>query len=273
MAAEWLANSRQFARARRAALGRLPFMQLRRDVVDVVYLTWLLPIDAVRHWTLPGLQLWCRKGLTPFTVLTYRHRHFGPALLGRLRGVCASPLQSNWRLYVEGAIPGAAPARTVLFTHNVLGNGIYAVGARAMSDALPADLAARFEHGREGDTIRTCIEPGVGSAPALQSLVKTGAPADLPVAFQRYWADWACAVEALTLQDAAVTAVQHDDRIAHARIDLPVDLARVQAAVVQSLSCPEVAALGALDDVLCFVVPEVPFRVLSEQLLPPLRDA
>lgn len=272
-AVEFVANSRRFAALRRRVLGCLPFMVLRSDVVDVVYLTWLPPVEAAGAWTRPGLPLWRHRGLTPFTVLTYRHRHFGPALLGRLRSLFPSPLQSNWRLYIEGNMPGAPPGRTVLFTHNVLSSGFYALGARAMSDALPADLAGRFEHVRDGEVYRSLIESGLGSAPALQAVVTTGVAAVLPPAFQACWADWASAVEALALQEGAVTAVQGSDRLAHAVIDLPIDLSRVRPAAVRSLSCPAVAMLGAVGEAFCFVVPDVPFSVLAERLLPPLEGS
>src|SRR3569623_1164274 len=82
---EWVANAKGIARVRRAVLSRLPFPRLSSNVRDVVYLTWLVPDDACERLIPSGVRLWQRNGLTPFSVLTYRHSHFGPSFLGPLR--------------------------------------------------------------------------------------------------------------------------------------------------------------------------------------------
>jgi hypothetical protein len=143
---EWVVNSRRFAAVRRSLLSRLPFLQLQSDVFDVVYLTWLVPVASTRIYSPDSIELWQRNGLTPFTILTYRHKHFGPAMLGPFRQLFPSPHQSNWRFYLRNAPPGAPDDRTVLFTHNVLSSLPYVLGARTMSDVLPAYLPARFIH-------------------------------------------------------------------------------------------------------------------------------
>ena len=88
-------------RLRRFVLTNLPFPKLRSDVRDVVYLTWLIEPSRIAHLVPQGLQVWQRNGVTPLTVLTYRHGHFGLEALGPLRRFCGSPLQSNWRLYLQ----------------------------------------------------------------------------------------------------------------------------------------------------------------------------
>ncbi|MCA6215890.1 DUF2071 domain-containing protein [Ideonella sp. B7] len=266
---EWVANAPRFARWRRRVLSRLPFLPLRSDVVDIVYLTWLVPVAHVRSHVPDGVDLWQRDGLTPFTILTYRHRHFGPALLGPLRKLFASPLQSNWRLYLREAPAGAPGGRTVLFTHNALSNLLYVLGARSMSDALPADLPARFVHQKTDDgTYTTDIAPGVGSAPALSACVRRSRSTDLPPAFARLFAGWREAVAFLALQDAAVVSVPGTPRLAHAEIDLPIPMDEVLCAQGVQVDCPLVDAWHPVGPPLCFVVPRVSFRVWSERLLP-----
>jgi hypothetical protein len=88
---EWLVNAPRIATWRRRVLSRLPFLQLQSDVVDVVYLTWLVPVERVRSHVPDAVALWQRDGLTPFTILTYQHRHFGPARLGPFAS-CSPPL-------------------------------------------------------------------------------------------------------------------------------------------------------------------------------------
>lgn len=267
---EGLANSRAFARLRRALLSRLPFLRLQSDVADVVYLTWLVPIENARHLAPPSVTLWQRGGLTPFSILTYRHRHFGPACAGPLRRMFGSPRQSNWRLYLSEAPAPAPPGRTVLFTHNMLSHALYALGARMMSDALPSELPAKFVHECSDGLYRSELVPGSGSSPALRSLVRTVETAHLPPNFASIFPSWHEAVEFLTLQDAAVVEARDDSRLAHATIDLPIPMEEVRAAEAVEIACPVLDALGPVaGPPLCFVVPRVPFRVLSERLLPP----
>lgn len=242
-------------------------MQLRSDVFDVVYLTWLIPAERVQALAPESVDLWQRNGLVPFTILSYRHQHFGPAMLGPLRRLLPSPLQSNWRLYLRNAPPGAPDERTVLFTHNVLSSLPYVLGARTMSDALPADLPATFVHQRAGDVYTTEIEPGAGSAPALAAHVRRSDRSQLPPAFADIFEDWHAAVSFLALQDAAVVNVANLGRLAFARIDLPIALAEVVAAEAEHVSCHAVESLRPVGGPLCFVVPRVPFTVCSEQLL------
>ena len=101
-----LVASRILLRTRRALLSRLPFLKLASDVTDVVYCTWIVDVAAVAHLVPPRVTLAQRDGKTLFTVLTYARHHFGPALAGPLRRLFPSPLQSNWRLYVESLPDG-----------------------------------------------------------------------------------------------------------------------------------------------------------------------
>ena len=93
----WLANCQPVLGLRRAILSRLPFVRLESDVVEVVYLNWLVPSALAAPHVPPGVTLHERNGQTILTVLTYRHGHFGPAMLGPLRKLFPSPLQGNWR--------------------------------------------------------------------------------------------------------------------------------------------------------------------------------
>ena len=248
-------------------LGRLPFLQLQSDVIDVVYLTWLVPAEQARNFVSGSVEIWQRNGLAPFTILSYRHQHFGPAMLGSIRKLFPSPLQSNWRFYLRNAPLGAPDDNTVFFTHNVLSSLPYALGARTMSDALPADLAAKFVHRRVEDTYTTEIEPGAGSAPLFVSHVRRSVLTQLPPAFVDVFENWHAAVSFLALQDAAVAEVEDIGRLAFARINLPVPLTEIVTAEALRVSCPVVESLRPVGQPLCFVVPRVPFKVCSEQLL------
>lgn len=250
-----LANSTRIAAARRAIFSRLPFATLESDVRDVVYLTWMLDAATAQAMVPPGVKLWQRNGLTPFSVLTYRHGSFGPALAGPARKLLPSPLQSNWRLYLEQ--PGK-----VYFVRNVMDSALHAIGTRLFSDVLPTHLPARFIHGREGDRYSTLIEPGTGSAPALQAEATISTSRTLPPEFAAAFANWEQAVEFLACQHTAMIEVPKLGRMALSEISLPIPLDEVQPLAAQTVSCPLAGAALPF----CFAVPRVRFRVLSESL-------
>lgn len=271
-----LANAAALRGARRAACALLPFPRLDSDVEDVVYLTWIVPVARVQALVPPGVAVIDRAGLTLFTIVSYRHRHFGPALLGPLRRLCASPLQSNWRLYVESLPAGAAAAqartgqaRTVLFLRNAFDNAAYALGSRVWSDALPSHLPRRFTHRRTGDGYETAIEPGAGSAPAIASTTVRAQACVLPAEYARFFATWEGAVRFLCRQDAAVVAVDGTDRLAQADIALPIDPgSAIPLRSTATGGTGFLEAVGATGEPFCFAIPAARFRVLGERLLP-----
>ncbi|WP_322085414.1 DUF2071 domain-containing protein [Burkholderia sp. BCC1999] len=256
-------------RARRALLSRLPFLQLASDVENVVYCTWVVDVAAVAHLVPRGVTLASRDGRTLFTTLTYAHRHFGPRLAGPLRHMFPSPLQSNWRLYVD-ALPDGKPAeRTVLFVKNVFDHPLYALGSRLFSDALPSHLARRFTHEVRDGRYDTLLASGGGSAPDFRCTAEASDDRTLPTAFAPFFSDWRAAVASLSLQHATIAHVADCDRLAHASIDLPIDIDAVRPlkSVGPTGGGNFLARIGATGEPMCFVVPDVAFRVLSERLL------
>ncbi|RZZ87212.1 hypothetical protein [Pseudoxanthomonas winnipegensis] len=255
-----------WTRWRRALTRRWPLPALVSDVREVIYLSWWVDVRAAPPAP-PGHAYVVHQGRTPYTILSYRHGHFGPALAGPLRTLLPSPLQSNWRWYLrrEGD-PAATPV--VLFDRNTMDQVAYVAGARAWSDAMQPHLAARFVHALQGDGGgSTQIDPGQGSAPALRMQWQ---PAD-------HWDDaqWQPAfgtrealLRFLTCQDEAI-ARTCDGRWASTRIALPVDLATLQPLrLTGTLACPRLQDLGVrLEEGLAFRLPRVAFRVVSERLL------
>lgn len=233
---------------------------------EVIYLSWWVDVRAAPPAP-PGHAYVVHQGRTPYTILSYRHGHFGPALAGPLRTLLPSPLQSNWRWYLrrEGD-PAATPV--VLFDRNTMDHIAYVAGARAWSDAMQPHLAARFVHALQADGGgSTRIDPGQGSAPALRMQWR---PAD-------HWDDapWQPAfgtrealLRFLTCQDEAI-ARTCDGRWARTCIALPVDPASLQPLrLTGTLACPRLQDLGVrLEEGLAFRLPRVAFRVVSERLL------
>ena len=261
-----LIDSRRVARLRHAVFSRLPFPVLESAVADVVYLTWLVDAGAAEAIAGPGVRLWQRGGRTPFTVLSYRHGRFGPALFGPLRTACPSPLQSNWRFYVQDGSDPALPPRTVYFVKNVMDSRVYTFATRLFSDIMETHLADGFVHVGGTDGWRTTIAPGAGSAPALACVAIPG-ERRLPAGFAGLFGGWDEAVAGLSRQDAAIAPARRHGRMALAHIDLPIPLDEVEPLAVPEARCPLLAGLGQVSAPLAFRVPRVRFRVLSERLL------
>ncbi|MGW8394089.1 DUF2071 domain-containing protein [Pseudoduganella sp. HUAS MS19] len=252
-----LANSRRIATARRAVLSRLPFLTLESDVRDVVYLTWMMDAATAQAMVPARVRLWQRNGLTPFSILTYRHGHFGPALAGPARRLLPSPLQSNWRFYLEE--PGK-----VYFVRNMMDSTLHALGTRIFSDILPTHLPSHFTHVRDGEEYATVIEPGAGSAPLLGARTRVSARRELPSGLAHAFASWDQAVSFLACQHTAMIEVPGLGRMVESEISLPIPLDEVLPLEAQAVTCPMAGTDAGTP--LCFAVPRVRFRVLSESL-------
>ena len=262
-AAAGLANSPALARLRRGIMSHLPFLKLESDVRDVVYLTWLIDAAAAEKLIPAGVSLWQCEGKTLFTVLTYRHGHFGPAFLGPLRRLFPSPLQSNWRFYL-GPDEG-----TVFFVKNVMNSFVHALGTRLFSDVLQTHLAAEFTHSGDGGRFESLISPGQGSSPSLGCVAELDGGRQLPANFSGLFDDWDHAVKFLAIQHKAIALDGRGSRQAESEISLPIDLAQVMPlrASAEQVYCSLLDHLKPLGAPFCFMVPSVKFGVLSERLL------
>lgn len=265
--ADRLANSTRLAGWRHAVMSRLPFATLASEVVDVIYVSWLVDAQAAQALLPPGMTLFQRGGLTPFTVLTYRHGHFGPRLAGPLRRLMPSPLQSNWRLYLDHAPAGAPQVPTVFFLKNVMDSLPHALGTRLFSDILPTHLAAGMTHAVDAQLAHCSIVPGAGSAPAFDFEARREGGKQLDDDWRALFGNWDDAVAYLACQDAAIAHVPRNGRLALGEISLPVDLSTVLPLTPLQAHCALLAQLPPVSPPLAFLVPAVPFLALSERLL------
>lgn len=264
---ERLVAGRTWLQSRRRISSRIPMPQLASDVEDVAYLNWW--VDPRRLPTPPlGYRYWGASDWTLFTILTYRHGHFGPLSAGPLRRCFPSPQQSNWRWYLVPEDGDDSVQPTVLFARNVIDSLPYAVGARLFSDAMQPHLPAAFEHGWCDGVLHTRITPGRGSAPSLTATLTTGGE-DSGEWWSGRFDGRRQALRFLACQDEAI-AIAPDGRLALTRISLPIELDAISPLSLQpaDLHCPLLLSMGGDPGAaFCFHVPKVEFRVVSERLL------
>ncbi|MCC2975122.1 DUF2071 domain-containing protein [Sphingomonas sp. PL-96] len=263
---ERVANSVVLRRLRRRILSHLPFMTLTSDVRDVLYASWTVPVRQVQPLVPEGIKLFERGGATVLTILTYRHGHFGPSLLGPVRAVFPSPLQSNWRLYV-GELHGQASPSLVLFIRNIFNSIGYAIATRVFSDVLPSHASAAFQHECSASGCHSRIVDA-GNSLSIDLLAQEAERADLPSEFAAFFTCWDEAIRFLTLQEAAVADVPDERGLAYSKIDLPIEIGSVQPMLATTFEAGEwLRSLGVEGAPFCFRVPRVRFRALSDALM------
>ena len=230
------------------------------EITNVIYVNYL--VEAARLETLvpPGLELQ-RVGpegrLALFSSLTYRHGHFGPALLGPLRRLLPSPIHTNWRIYVRDPYTGRSG---VYFVTNAMDSTLHALAARMMSEGMPMHVLAHATLDRAPDgRIDLASDPGAGSAPDLVAHLAS-LPARPPdgawrAAFPTYEAMLAYTVP----QDRAFSVQPWNGWVTRQEIALGIPLDACEPLAGTAKSRAATALLGAAVP-FCFRVPHVAFR-------------
>jgi hypothetical protein len=255
-----LANSRLLR-----ALGEwLPTPALVSDITEVVYVNYLVEADRLLPRVPAGLAL---QRLGPagryamFSILTYRHGHFGPAAAGFLRRFFPSPIQSNWRLYVfdpQTQRPG------VLFLSTAIDNTFYALVARWLVDGVPMHRVHRARITRQGEAIQQCLDPGAGSGPDLLVDLKRGdGEPELPSAWRECFENWPALLAYVVPQNRAWSVQPWHGQVTRQEIDLAIPLASCRPLEGRVRSRAAGAIVGEARP-LCFGVPAVQFRFYDE---------
>lgn len=265
-----LLNNQTILGIRRGLFKYLPFLTLKSDVTDVVYMNWLVDVEAFKNYIPKDVVIYEKQGRALFTILTYKHHHFGPILLGPLRLLFGSPLQSNWRLYVD-RLPNSTKNEQgiVLFLKNIFNSTFFAMSSRISSDALPSHLSDSFALIKKSTGYEIEITAGEGSAPSLAAnLLDVGEQNGLPHEFHEYFGGIRPALDFICLQDSAICSIGATNAIAQAGIDLPVDIATIKPLQLTSHHIDFLEKLGANPSpAFCFVVPNIAFKALWEKIL------
>lgn len=254
-ALDLLANSRLAG----AFLEPLPAFAMLSDITDVVYVNYLVPAEKLEPLVPAGLtlqRLGPRKEYALFTFLTYKHGRFGFRLLGPLRRLMPSPVQTNWRIHVADPRTGT---KGIFFVTNAITATAQALGARMLTEGMPMHVlaAGSVTRGEDG-TMRVSLEPGQGSAPDCEA---TLSPAPTPT-FEGAWK--ACFPTFRDLlaycvpQDRAMSTQPSARTVTRQEIDLgiPLDVCEPLAGEVQSRAA---AAIVGDATPVAFRVPKVSF--------------
>ena len=176
-ALELVANSR----LARDSFSVASAVEIDSDIEDVVYVSYLVDAARLEPFVPEGLELQrvgAKREHAVFSMLTYRHGHFGPAMLGPMR-LLPSPVQSNWRTYVRDP---RTKREGIYFVTNCVTSAAYAIGARLVAEGMPMHLLARGEVSRDGDdTISVKLDAGArGTAPDLEASLTVASRRELP---------------------------------------------------------------------------------------------
>lgn len=241
----------------------LPVPEFRSDITDVVYVNYLVPAGRLEHLVPEGLEL---QRLGPdgafalFTFLTFRHGHFGPRLLGPLRRLLPSPVQSNWRIYVRDPASGK---EGIYFVTTANGHWANALGARCLAEGLPMHVPERAAVERDADgTLRVELVPGRGSAPDVAAFLR-----DLPAPWSECFASYRELLAYDVPQDRALSTQPWRRTVTRQEIDLgiPLDACEPLEGEVRSRAAAEIAGDARP---LCFRVAKVAFRFTEERRSP-----
>jgi hypothetical protein len=241
----------------------VPAVAFDSDITNVIYVNYLVEADRLERLVPPGLELQRlgpdqRFGL--FTFLTYRHGHFGPRLLGPLRRLLPSPVQTNWRIHVRNPDTGVQGIYFVSTAITALPN---ALAARFLSEGVPmhVPLRADLQCGPDGSSTLQ-IDPGSGSAPDANVRLAPGEPA-MTGPWTECFADFRDFLAYCVPQDRAMSSQPWYDRVTRQeiRLDIPIEACEPLVGTVESRAAREI--VGDARPV-CFRVPAVKFRYDGE---------
>jgi len=255
---ELLANSRFL----RGLCSWLPTPSFSSDIRDVIYVNYLVPTERLRPYVPEGLEIQqVGPGYAMFSILTYQHGHFGPGMLGPLRALFPSPVQSNWRTYVRDPRTGK---EGIYFTTNAVTTSLHALGARLMADGAPMHRAASASlvHGPDGH-VALDLTPGQGSAPDLSLDLRPTADRALRGPWAECFADYDAMLAYTVPQDRAMATQPWQRTTSRDEIFLGIPLTDCEPLDGEVTSAAVARVVGDAPP-LCFRVPRVAFRLEGE---------
>jgi hypothetical protein len=237
----------------------VPMVAFLSDIKHVIYVNYIVEADRLEPFVPMGLELQ-RIGSDDryalFTFLTYQHGHFGPRLLGPLRALFPSPIQTNWRIYVRDPRTGR---EGVFFVTNACSNTLVALGARLFAEGMPMHVlqTSSIDIGQDG-TVRLQLDAGKGSAPDGQATLHRTPERPAHGPWNRCFASYDDMLAYCVPQDRAFSTQPWYTRLTRQEITLNIPL--VSCEPLEGSVHSQTATTFVGDAIpFCFLVPTVTF--------------
>ena len=246
-----------------------PFEQisLLSDVTNVLYLNWLVPYENVLHLVPPKLKLKKWGKYTILTILTYNHGNFRPQPLNFMKSLFPSPLQSNWRLYLETNEVIPCAKSTCFFLKNVLNARLHTFGSRLFGDILQAHYPLKFIYAIQPDNYTISIQQGLSNAPDLDVVCSKTVDFNFSDEWDNIFSSVEEALKTICLQEYAVADLQLP-AFAVASIELPIAIETIKPLQVNSLKSHWLVENSVFGMPFAFLLPSVRFKTISETKIP-----
>lgn len=239
----------------------LPSSVLVSDIEDVVYINFVADADRLEKLVPSGLELQRlgpNKSYALFSILTYRHGHFGPRFLGALRKLMPSPVQSNWRIHVRdrNGVQG------IFFVETVVSNTMVALGGRFLTDGVPMHIAsnASVTVSDAGEVVVE-LDRGFGSAPNLKAKLMPCERPQFTGDWQECFDDFDTFLAYCVPQDRAISTQNWYHQSTRQEIDLGIPLDSCQPLSGEVVSNSVTDLIGTASAPVCFRVPKVNFSL------------
>ncbi len=237
----------------------LPSMAFVSDITDVCYVNYLVDAELLEPlvpWGLELNRIGVGKRQALFTFLTYNHGHFGPRILGPLRRLLPSPVQSNWRIHVCDPATGK---QGIHFVTTALSATPNALAARLLSDGVPMHVPKHAAVRRQDNgTMNVVLDAGSGTAPSVTASLFPAQSSELPADWRSCFQTYRDFLAYCIPQDRAMSSLPWSGRICRHEIDLGIllDSCEPLDGTVQSATATEI--VGDAKPV-CFRVAQVNF--------------
>ncbi len=179
----------------------------------------------------------------------------------------ASPVQSNWRFYVENIHDFGIQQPAIFFIKNCMNERTYALGSRIASSVLQTHLPHSFKHITEEQRIITEIQSGCSNAPDLHTEVTLADSWNIPSAFNVISSDKTKLIELICNQDAAIAAQPEAGVYAVGHIELKFKLNEIKPLKITKLESNWLKEIIQGAECFAFLMPNVMFISHKEKIV------
>lgn len=260
-------NNVSFIKTKRLICHPFTKARLKSDVRNVVFLNWLVPIENVRHLIPRHVKVKQYGKNVLLTVLTYKHGNFRPTMFNWLKPVFGSPLQSNWRLYIDNNDLFQVQEPTVFFLKNVMDSFTYVVGSRVCSNILQSHLPEKFKHDIGETHISTEINPGESNAPDLRVTLKRRAEWKLSSDFESTFSSVENLIDTICYQHFAISDQPDGNQYSVGKINLSFSHADIEPLEVVNFGSYWLENIVGKSECCAFIIKDLSFLSLGEKIV------